>query len=174
MDSDKVVILDQIEGRALILFVEVAAAVRAFKDTKIRNVFGKRVMCDYANDTLKRSFCKNMEASGQTVGKSWKLSYSAGDERELSSAYYDYSADRSYFSPVRESYQEEYPFEQRSRSRDLYSEANSYSSDYRGSRYNDSHYGMSAYAGVREYSDMHRGLKRKRDWAESVYDRPYF
>ncbi|XP_043922272.1 uncharacterized protein LOC122797814 [Protopterus annectens] len=170
------VVLDELQGRSMILFVETEDAIKALKETKYRRVGGRNVMCDFACHKIRMAFYHSMEASGQDIGH---INTSLEDEREeRRGTFREYSPDRRHYDPRGRPSYRDFRFKHRSRSRDYHSEFDLHAGDYYGSRYSDDRpkyreHRRSAYENILEYGDGLRGRKRKRDWVEPFRGRDY-
>lgn len=170
------VVLDELQGRAMILFVETEDAIKALKETKYRRVGGRNVMCDFACHKVRMAFYHSMEASGQDIGH---INTSLEDGREeRRGTFREYSPDRRHYDPRGRPSYGDFRFKHRSRSRDFYPEIDLYAADHHGSRYSDDRpkyreHRRGSYENILEYGDGLRGQKRKRDWVEPFRGRDH-
>ncbi|XP_018082017.1 msx2-interacting protein isoform X2 [Xenopus laevis] len=174
------VVFDRFKGMALVLYNEIEYAQAAVKETKGRKIGGSDVKVDFANQESQLAFYGSMESSGQDIRDIYDIiSERRTDESRRGSSEFT-SAERTYYETVRTpgTYQEESRREYPTRSRELFTEWESYQGDYYEQRCFDEPREYREYRDpyeqdIREYSYRQREREREREKFETDRERDH-
>ncbi|XP_041427710.1 msx2-interacting protein isoform X2 [Xenopus laevis] len=175
------VVFDRFKGMALVLYNEIEYAQAAVKETKGRKIGGNDVKVDFANQESQLAFYGSMESSGQDIRDFYDIiSERRTDESRRGSYREITSAERTYYETVRTpgTFQEESRREFPTRSRELYTEWESYPGDYYEQRCYDDAREFKEFRDpyeqdIREYSYRQRERERERERFETDRDRDH-
>ncbi|XP_059383830.1 msx2-interacting protein-like [Carassius carassius] len=172
------VVFDRLKGMALILYNNIEYAQAAVKETKGWKIGGNKIKVDFANQESQMAFYRSMQASGQDIRELYEIINERREERRP--PYHEFTAERAYYENVRtpgsftEDPRRKYP----ARSRELYSEWDSYQGDYYDPRYYDDPCEYRDYRDpyeqdIRKYSYLQRERERERERFETDRERDH-
>ncbi|KAK3546838.1 hypothetical protein QTP86_003061 [Hemibagrus guttatus] len=172
------VVFDRLKGMALVLYNNIECAQAAVKETKGWKIGGNKIKVDFANHESQMAFYRSMQASGQDIRDFYDILSDRRDERRP--LYHEFSNERACYENVRTpgTYAEELRRKYSARSREFYTEWDSYTADYYDPRYYDEPCEFRDYRDpyeqdIRKYSYMQRERNRDRERFETERERDH-